>query len=417
MSAVLRAKYIDFLIFILLIPVLIVDMMNGILSESNVDIPLSVSQFYKMGIVFLCSVRLLKNMEFLKMLLIILTILLLGSLHNFMIGRISIAFVFQDIIKTSKYLIVLISFLYFQIVFSRSRINMMPYYMVWIKVSYFILAFNLLTKLVGMGYPMYDNGGIGTKGFFMAGNEISALLVILSGIMGFYYWQVKEDKIKFWMYAILSFIMGLLISSKTGMLGIILINFLIVFDPKKIDVKSKKHIQKLIYTFSALGLGATLLVIFILNSPIMYRYTYFWDRLDLWTFIFSSRNLYFQEVFQLYKGEYSLVDKIIGVGNSLYETMTGKIIEIDILDIFFIYGYFGAIFFLLFIISLFFYAMRLKNKIDHPFARLSFIMISILSVLSCLSGHIFNSGIAGIYIGFVFAMMFFSTSAWKRERE
>lgn len=417
MSAALKAKYIDFLILILLIPILIVDMMNGILSKSSVDIPLSVSQFYKMGIVFLCGVRLLKNTEFLKILLVILTVLLLGSLHSFIIGRISTALVFQDIIKTSKYLIVLISFLYFQVVFSRSRINMMPYYIAWIKVSYFILALNLLTKLAGLGYPMYDNGGIGTKGFFIAGNEISALLVILSGILGFYYWQVKVNKIKFWIYAILSFIMGLLISSKTGMLGIILINFLIVFDPNKINIRDKKHMQKLIYTFLFLGLGSALLIIFVLNSPIMYRYTYFWDKLDLWTFIFSSRNLYFQEVLQLYKEEYSLVDKIMGVGNSLYETMTGKIIEIDILDIFFIYGYLGAIFFLLFIISLFFYAMRLKNKIDYPFARLSFIMISMLSVLSCLSGHIFNSGIAGIYIGFVFSMMFFSTSAWKREKE
>lgn len=415
MPVTLKGKYVDFLIILLLFPILIVDMVNGILFANDIAIPLSISQCYKMGIIVLCGVRMLKSKESLKILFFILSGLLLGTFYKYITGKISISFVFQDIIKASKYLIVLISFLYFRTVFSINRVNMMPYYILWIKVSYFILAFNLFGKLVGLGYPMYPNGAIGTKGFFIAGNEISALLLILSGILGYYYWEVKADKVKFVLYGVLSFSMGLLISSKTGMLGILLINALIVFNVSKVDLSNTKQLRKLAYTFLSLIAGLLLLGVFVVNSPIMYRYTYFWDKLDIWTFIFSSRNLYFKEMLLLYQEEYTVIDKIIGVGHTLYESMAGKTIEIDILDILFGYGYVGVMLFLCILIALFFYTIRLKRNPGYPFARLSYIMLAVLTLLSCLSGHIFNSGIAGIYIGFVFSMMFFSKSKWERK--
>lgn len=403
---VVKVKYIDLVIWILLVFLLLVDTLNGILDYNDILLPISVSQIYKLGVVFLLLFRLLVTPRYLKYIAIIFALLILPSLHSFAVERIGIGGFVQDIIKVFKYLTLAISFYYFRMIFETSKKELFYHYVFWIKVSFWIVAINLCLKFVGLGTPMYETGNIGSKGYFIAGNEISALLLILSGFLGYYYLVIKNSVLIYILYGIGSLLLGFLISSKTGMVGVFLIQILILLSSGKLRLNNSKHRGVIKYLIGVFILISGGIVFFIRNSAIYERYTYFWHKMDLLTFVLSSRNLFFKEMLVIFSQEYSLIDKLIGVGNYHYEQLASKIIEIDVLDLFFSNGYLGVFVFIILLLLLYLQIRRNSKNNNFPYARLSVLMLILLSVLSCMSGHIFNSGLSGIYIGFIFALSF-----------
>lgn len=407
----IRVQDIDLVIWALLIPILFIDSLNGIMYENNISIPFSVSQIYKLGIVGLFLLRLVKTPQYIGVVLSLFGCMILPSIIQCIKGTISLNVIVKDLIFAFKYLIILISFFYFKVVLSTVNKHEIPKYFVWIKLSYILLAINLSLKLVGLGYPMYTNGNIGSRGFFIAGNEISALLLILSGILAYYYWVINKNIRLFVVYGLVSFILGLLISSKTGMLGIVLIHALIILSTIRFDLKDKRGIKRLFYAIGAVLIVFLGIALFVQNSAIMERYLFFWHQMDFLTFILSSRNIYFAEMLPIFETSYTTVEKWIGVGNYRFEALANQIIEIDILDILFTYGYLGAFLFCgLLVIYSSNIVKLMKNGTVFVYAKLSLICCSLLVILSCLSGHIFNSGIAGIFIGFVLSLAYYKKS-------
>lgn len=404
----IRIQDVDLVIWGLLIPLLIVDSINGIFYENNISIPFSISQIYKLGIVALFFIRLLKTPKYILFIWLLLGLMIVPSILQWTKETITFNVVIQDLIFSFKYLTVLISFFYFKEVLATVNKSQIPKYFVWIKLSYFILAISLSLKLVGIGYPMYTTGNIGARGFFIAGNEISALLLILSGLIAYYYWVVNRNIWLFIGYGLTSFILGLLISSKTGILGILLVYMLIVLGTTKFNFKDKRVVKSLVYTLLVVMVFAIGISLFIQNSAIMTRYAHFWDKMDFITFILSSRNIYLAEMIPIFENSYSSLERLIGIGNFRFEELANQKIEIDILDILFTYGYLGI---LLFggLLALYFFSILkvIKQRSVFVYAKLSFILFTVLFLLSCLSGHIFNSGIAGVFIGFVFSLAYY----------
>lgn len=397
-------KKLDLLGIYFLFPLLLLDMLNGILYMSNLFLPISVSQLYKLLIILFFCVRLMYlNCKVIVFILVISTILFFPTLIQYSFYNIGISVLYQDLVRTSKYLIIIVSYSYFRELLVNQVIDFSIFYK-WVKFSFWVLALNLLVKLIGLGYPMYSTGNIGTKGFFIAGNEVSALLIVLSSIVGYYYLVIKESKFLFLLYAVLSFVLGLLISSKTGMLGVVLVYSSILASTYDYSQRvTRKQIIKVSVSISVVLLT---LVLFILNTSIFGRYFVFWNKLDFVTFILSSRNIYFQEAIQVVKSNYEIVDYIIGVGPTVYFEMMTKFVEIDFIDVFFSYGILGLVVLSSFYVCVFRDAVSLLKLKDYPFVKLTMITFVFLIMLSLLSGHILNSGIAGIFIGFVFALMY-----------
>lgn len=403
---VIKVKYIDLVIWILLVFLLLVDTLNGILDYNGILLPISVSQIYKLGVVFLLLFRLIVTPTYLKYIFGLFALLILPSIYSFALDRIGIGGIIQDVIKVFKYLTIAISFYYFKMIFETSKKELFNHYVFWIKVSFWIVAINLCLKFVGLGIPMYVTGNIGSKGYFIAGNEISALLLILSGFLGYYYLVIQNRVLIYIFYGISSLLLGFLISSKTSMMGVFLIQILILLGSGKLRLNNSKRrgvIKYLIGVFILICVG---IVFFIRNSAIYERYTYFWHKMDILTFVLSSRNLFFKEMLVIFSQEYSLIDKLIGVGNYHYEQLASKIIEIDVLDLFFSNGYLGVFVFIILLLLLYLQIRRNSKRIGFPYARLSILMLILLGILSCMSGHIFNSGLSGIYTGFIFALSF-----------
>ena len=144
----------------------------------------------------------------------------------------------------------------------------------------------------------------------------------------------------------------------------------------------------------------------------MQRFAFFWKELDFFTFILSNRNTFLFDFFEIFKKEYNIIEMIIGVGQSTFETLNNDhIIELDFFDIYFAYGVIGVFLFLSYI-SFIVIKSKLKsiNKKMFIFSPYTGYISILLILLSFLSGHIFNSGMAAIYMGCVFSLMYYKSN-------
>ena len=218
----LRIDRLTIYIMFFLLPV---DMLNGVLLTNDINLPLSVSQILKMLLLFLMFISFIKYPKYLFYSVGLSIILLIPTIFQIIQFK-GISLIFKDLIKISKYLIPVFSFFFFYIYLKKSTASLI---FKLVYFSYFILIGNILIKHVGFGYPMYNYDDIGSKGFFYAGNEISALLLILSSMVSFKIWN--RNKYLYVLTALLNVFVALTISSKTSLFGIVLIlSFLVRSD-------------------------------------------------------------------------------------------------------------------------------------------------------------------------------------------
>lgn len=404
----LRIRAIDSLIVLLLFFTLPVDMVNGFLLNKGVSLPISVSQLFKLVVLMVILFRLFIFPNLSIFFIFATYFLLFFSSIVQAIYTQSFDILVPDFIKISRYLSIFIAFFYFKNLFQKTLNHKLEKYLfMWIYFSYSVLALNLLVKLIGLGFPMYSAGDIGTKGFFHAGNEISAVLLILSGFIAYQLWYLYKNKFLFFSFLILNIFLGVLISSKTAVLGIVLVFLIIAIDPKKIKLRINTVLTAMVSILVLLPAILYFTYTLVLSSTVMIRLTYFWHKLDFITFVFSSRNLFVEKMWEFYVNEYTFIQKLIGGGQTFYESKIGTIVEIDLLDVFFAYGIIGALLFVSLILLLIRKAYVLKSKSTHFYARYSYILILMLTVISLFAGHIYSSGIGGFFIGFAFSLMYY----------
>ena len=147
---------------------------------------------------------------------------------------------------------------------------------------------------------------------------------------------------------------------------------------------------------------------YVKSSAVYHRLSFVWDKLDIWTFLLSNRNNFFQNALNTYYEEYTFIEKVIGVGQTKYEYLNdSKIVEIDIFDIFFAYGYIGLLVFMSFIFYLLAQAKQFSKK-DDTYKNSNFVVVMILFLfgISSTAGHVFSSGMSAVFIGVLFSLMY-----------
>lgn len=389
-----------------------IDMVNGFLLTNGIILPISVSQVFKMIIVLLIFLNLLQYPKQFFLCIFLIAILLIPSFFQ-LLKSLNFSLLINDLVKITKYIIPIFAFLFFRDYLKKNTTKLV---FNLVNFSYFILVINILLKHAGIGYPMYEFGDIGSKGFFFAGNEISALLLILSSIFSFNLW--KRNKLFYILIALFNIMVALSIASKTSVFGVIIIHILIPIKRptiKKINLKilANVFLVNLIFLPAIVYFGWS----YVKASSIYIRLSYFYDKFDFLTFILSNRNVFLKDSLQVYLQEYNFLEKIIGVGQTTYEQMNQfKLVEIDIVDIFFAYGFIGLF---LFIIALLFVGVQAvifsKNIKKYPYANFVLMMLLILFIISSTAGHVFSSGMAGIYIGLIFSSFYISKTNCKNK--
>ena len=132
---------------------------------------------------------------------------------------------------------------------------------------------------------------------------------------------------------------------------------------------------------------------------------------EILTFLYSNRNNFAANGWEVFNSQYSLFEQFFGVGQQYYLKLAIKSAEIDVIDMLFYYGYFGLLFLLGLISTMFVKSFVQFRKKTFVFARYSLFMITLLFIISLTAGHTFFSGLSGPFIGLVFALPYFKTNA------
>lgn len=401
-----KISYLDTFIIVLMFALLPIDMINGFLLTNNVNLPISLGQLHKLAILFFLFIRFLFYPQQLLIAVGTSFLLLIPTIYQLTIGF-SEPFLFADIIKVSKYLTPLYAFLFFARYIKQAGKKEYILLLKFIKFSYVVLAGNILIKLLGFGYPMYEFGDIGSKGFFYAGNEVSALLIVISSILGIHIWKNFHWS-RYLLFTLFTLFVGFTIGSKTGVLGLIIMFTLVPLKPLSFVVNIKKMISFGTAVLILIPIALYSMWRAIQETDLMIRITYFSQKFDMLTFLLSNRNVFLQDAWRAYRLKYEGIEKIIGVGQAKFEWLTNdRTVEIDVIDIFFAYGIIGVSLLILLLGILIAQASKFSRNGDHPFANFDLLMCILLIAISSTAGHVFSSGMAAIFIGLLFALMYF----------
>jgi hypothetical protein len=264
-----------------------------------------------------------------------------------------------------------------------------------ISVNAVILILNLFLGLLGIGFGNYgeSEGGelIGSKGFFYAGNEVSATLVAIFALIIF----VHRDRLRRHSFLILSvvglfFVVSLVSMSKTSLLGFLLVTLFALYNYLSLAKKIK---------------FATMLVAVLLASapywlPLLQasidRWEYFWKlRPDLLDFITSGRADRFEEYVAWLTGADTPLTWIFGAGR----TTTGAIglFENDFLDVTKSCGLLGLLFYGVWC-GWASHGLSVQVQRRRPEGGFTLYMVSILLVLSIVAGHVIYSAMLAPFI-------------------
>ena len=201
---------------------LVIDSINGFLLHLGFNVAISIFCKILFLLYMLKSLVLHKGQVFFLFFLVLLLILSLMTvlLSNDLLDV-------SAFIKSIKVVGVIIVIQYVMTYSSRLDIKQVK---IIASIALLVVLFNIILGHMGYGIPQYagEEGGIGTRGFFVSGNELNFTFIMLAFV--FLKVMYLESLAKFVLSACGLLIMAVLIGSKTPILGVVLIFVLISFN-------------------------------------------------------------------------------------------------------------------------------------------------------------------------------------------
>ena len=273
----------------------------------------------------------------------------------------------------------------------------------------------LISHLTGTAFNTYIDGSKGFIGWFYSGNEVSAIVVLL---LPFVYYLLNKNKILFLIAFLFECIAISLIGTKVTLFGVIIISF-VMFIATLI-----KHKLSLKTICSLVTLSATLIIF--LNSYAVYNMKHIMhvnqdetkasmiikERLgqgnkliEMSLKLLSGRNIYILNTSDIYSKIQNKSKVFLGIGFSntskINNIAINKLIEMDLLDLFYHMGIFGLIIVILpYCFALFLFLKSLIKKITKlSTEQFVYIILLLLSFgISLISGHVLLDPAVSIYI-------------------
>lgn len=385
--------------FTLFIPV---DIINGIFLRNGLP---SLSSPYKSMILFLVLVYLLKNNKYSYVFSLIIIISTFIVIHTILLGDISLALSGLDMIV--RFIAILIFFLFFSELIKKQHSD---YLFTIAFISFCFLAMNVVLGALGFGYGMYggaSENAIGTKGFIFAGNELGGAVIISGAIIMIK--NLEENQyLKFFILGIIMLVLSAFMGSKVSILGTIILFFIFPILKAFKNLKNFKLPKKDFYYSNMMLLIvpflSTIAIFYTLyETNLIMRLTYFYEKVDLVTLIFSGRNIRALEALEIFKN-YDFIGLLFGTGRDWWQyTSENKLVELDPLDFLMNYGIFG---FLFVFGSIFYFLIKtIKNRKNNPYSIYILFILLLLLAMSFSSGHIFYSGTTGFLIAIVMSLV------------
>ena len=250
-----------------------------------------------------------------------------------------------------------------------------------------------ITAAMGVGASSYgDDFGYGTKGLFVAGNDMSLAILISFCVCSYY--LIIVGTLKYVVYSIVFMIVSLLAGSTAIMIGSILICSTIIYT---IDYsRTFKYFRAVLF-----------FVGFPLILYVMYRITqvdsYTMNKFDIHNILAGNARNVLRDAYYAYASTFNWADMFFGVGpealyngvgKELFGYSRGRSIEVDHLTIWGMYGYGLGSLILMYPFPAFCQFIREKNILS----LFMLIAISLFFFHGIFAGHAYTSTSAQVSI-------------------
>lgn len=352
---------------------------------------------------------------------------------------------FNFLISELKYIL---KFIYFPILtfallnifdesgFEKEKLNKI---MLWNLVFYILII--IIPTILDINFKSYSNSNYaGSVGWYFSANEVSTILLLL---FPFIYPLLKKHKLIF----LLLFLSGLftisLIGTKVTLFGIIIITFLIFITTL---IKKKKILNNIVIITFALFLITTIYMsgnysamnlkssISIEESQeiieIENEISEYYEKIDflnsiknLGSILLSDRDIYALNSYYIYNESYRPDYLFFGMGFSNTDRILNprieKLIEIDVLDVFFHLGLLAVLIIAFpFIYTFILYLKKRRAKTIKFNTNIFFYLMIILLTLgiSSTAGHTYLAPAVSIYISIYFIYLLNEIKVFEKEK-
>lgn len=272
-----------------------------------------------------------------------------------------------------------------------------------LMLLYFVaMAANVTLGVFGIGESQYA-GGIGGKGFIIAGNEMSYLMLASASIVLFYFAENRNVWILSGVFLVL-LLFFLMKATKVAMIGICLAYLYALihggyFNVKRIPVI---YILGLLGAFAILVLGYQFIQVTGLLDRILYLYSLHGG---IWGALLSGRIAFLQDAFDQVVINFNFLDIFLGAGVGHLLAVRGSLVEINLVDVFIAFGIVGPlVFYLPWLLMLKWSAQLFAIS---PKDGICFILLAITLIgVSLTAGHVVNSGIASSATAFLVSYVY-----------
>lgn len=297
-------------------------------------------------------------------------------------------------------------------------------------LSVIYLTFILIPILTNTSFSTYSSGKIGNIGWFYSPNEIGAVLAIISP---FIIYKMKNNLNKWYVYGLFAlyvFIM-LVIGTKVPFLGILLtVITLLTCSILGFLLDKTKRDEIWIFLRKPLIIPFVILILIIVfvyqysnlnfnmnqhkKSLIGNNPTSELKEEDYKNLIFSSRDKYNEIMIKKFK----LADtkqQLFGMGHMDIHKQFDRqynIVEIDYMDIFYMYGVFGFIIYFMFlfvlIIDIILKIIKNFKKIIYDERIITYsISVALIFGIALFAGHVFTAPAVSLYPALIIILLYF----------
>ncbi len=341
----LNNKYYLYPFLLLTIPI-VIDTLTGIGRGNDGTGESKVGILFR-GIVILLSIQYLYKYRYAKYTFSLLSILFFCLLFQIVIQLSS----FSIISQTTKIL-----FLYFNLaILLKSRYFKNTSYIADCAIYYGVGAsiILLVCHFFNLGYTSYTDETFGTKGFFVAMNDVGLSIILLNGLSLMYYEKTKQ--LKYLLYSVIMFVGCAFVGSMACYGGslILIILFIISLFYNFKDFKPSKKLKLTITSTLLLILFYAIGAIIIIIQEDAYLSSKYDDIFETLSQV-SGRDFLIKAGVKV-MNQFSLSDWIFGQGetfnvNIQHRLQMGapKAIEVDQLDLLGNYGFFFSFLILIF---------------------------------------------------------------------
>jgi len=377
---------------------LLVDMISGYLQNHDIYLPgnQTVSALVRVAVVFLCLGIILRYATPKRLLvwMLLLVCFVWMSVHVVFAGLGGDSSISADAQFHLKLMLPILLYGTLQVQLERQALDATRVRNI-VLLNTAVLIFNVSLGLFGIGFGNYGESEsgelLGSKGFFFAGNEVSATLVALFALVSFVFRErFRRHSLELVAVVGLFFAVSLMSMSKTSLIGFVLVLLYVAYN----DLSRSSKVKFAVFLTTAMLVTAPWWLTLLDGS--IERWQYFWEiRADFLDFVTSGRTERIQHYVNWLAGIHTPWPILFGEGHRQGEDVVT--FENDLLDLTMGSGVLGLVFYAIWAhwawagLSNRLFLKRLEGSF-------TFYIVSLFILLSIVAGHVIYSATLSPFI-------------------